>query len=53
MNPEPSVHDRITWPDTMIASYGLSLAYIMNFFGEMAFMDRNISGMQEKHESIT
>jgi hypothetical protein len=34
---------KMTCPSTMFASYGLSLAYIMNFSGEMAFMDRNIS----------
>jgi hypothetical protein len=52
-NPDPRVHDRITCPSEMIASYGLSLAYIMNVFGEMAFIDFNINGMQEKHESTT
>jgi hypothetical protein len=52
-HPVPHVHDRITCPFKMIASYGLSLAYILNVFGEMAFMDRNISGMHEKHESTT
>jgi hypothetical protein len=37
----------------IVALYGLSLAYIINVFGEMAFMDLNINGMHEKHESTT
>jgi len=52
MNVHP-LHIKRTCPvDESVALYGLSLAYIINVFGEMAFMDRNMYGMHEKHESI-
>lgn len=53
MNIHP-LHIKRTCPvDEIVASYGLSLAYIINVFGEMAFMDRKMYGMHEKHESTT